>query len=509
MNSVSPAMYPTLVSNKRLTRENTLVRKQTNIGANKIILTLPEECFFEDDCVRGTLFLDIKNKINAKRITLQFIGEMNYVIPESPQSDGLTSGTTLHELMDQFQILPTLNKTPTFKRSVTQGNRLKSMPTLNERNTPQTPTSTNDTGSYTTRNLIRRSSSNPNRVSRKVTKSLSLLHSVSRVYPIIKPLSQPNTEIFCHYRVPLFTFTDKCLPGRYRLPFSFEFNDLTLPTTNFSRENLQLFIKYYVIAEIEEEMNDLSCDEESDDDDDRPRRLLFTKPENMKCKSVIEILWNYAVHIRESSLYTRNEIVKTKELLVTRYFCSCFSYVSAIELKMPKNIITFGDVVPFSVQITNLQNNPSISLTINLIEEVTNSAANVNETNVIQLEVKMNESKTKNSIAIDGQIDFGERVNGHSLISNEWNITHTIEFKFKVKNLFDSKTEKMLMPCLIVPNLTPKQIRRITGEKVEPVDIFQEENIDDDILQLPYCKFKLDKRFDVANEVNSNKDDVE
>lgn len=500
--------FPGLVSNKVLGREQPLIRKQTTIGANRIRLTLPEACFFEDDCIEGTLLLDLKTRINAKRITLQFIGELTYVLPEQPDSPGgLNSETNapLGEFIDQLKLSsPSENRT--FRRSLTSGGRVTPVTTIHERNT--TFQRLDSFSPKASRPLLRRSMSGAFNRNKKFSQTLSLLHSVSKVYPLYKQPTRPNTEIFCHYSVPLYTFKQKCPPGRYYLPFSFEFDDLILPTTNFSRENLKLFIKYLVIAEVEEDDDEDSFGELSDRDEDeeeaRPRQLLFERKGNLKCQAVIEILWNYAVHMRESDLYSRNEMSKEKAITVPRYLCSCFSYTAVATIKIPKTIITMGDKLPFSLQLQHVENDLKYDIEVHLIEDISKISAGVNERSCIRLTLTTKPSKIEEDcISVEGEIDFGAGVNVYSLISNEWNINHSLEFTIVINKLFNKKVEKLVIPCLVVPNLTPKQIRRFTGEKPEGRSSILDETTDEDILQLPHCKFKLGKRFDMVKEKSS------
>lgn len=119
----------------RIGKEDSYVRKQTTIAGNKIILEMPDTSFLEGEKVTGTVMLDLRTKLNIKRINIQVIGELSYVIRESlsPSMTQNERTLTLNDVMKNykratslssvqrqrtsgFRQLPSYNRLPTYNR---------------------------------------------------------------------------------------------------------------------------------------------------------------------------------------------------------------------------------------------------------------------------------------------------------------------------------------------------------------------------------------------------------
>ena len=104
---------PELRSHLKLKRDDTYVRKQTTVRANKIILEMPDTSFLEDERIAGTIMLDLRTKVNAKRLTIQIIGELNQISrkPIKPASQKLQKKMTMNEVLTSYKKSTTLAKT--------------------------------------------------------------------------------------------------------------------------------------------------------------------------------------------------------------------------------------------------------------------------------------------------------------------------------------------------------------------------------------------------------------
>ena len=494
-------------------REDSSVRRQTTIGANKIILELPESSFLEDDRIVGSIILDLRTKLNIKRITIQVIGELNYVIRESLafSSNQLDQNMNLNDVLKNYKQSTSLAGIKR-QKTITAGNinsyskissyqhlnsfapqkKLLKIPTNKVVPEPRRGQSLGAIGAQRSRTLKKSLTSRT--VNRGMTRSNTRTSSLS------SQSTQATSEVFCHYLVPIFHFKRKVQPGKYEFPFNFQFVRLHAPSTDFSQENFRLKIKYTLIAEVEEDVdNDSFAEEHEIDTAEGELRKSPEQKQPLRCMANLDVMWDYKKHMETTDLYSEDTVTKKWKFTIPKPLCCFMKYKVDAEAIIPKSIMTADAMIPFTLKLEGIPVTSDITITIALVEEVSNQLIEYHDTSSTNLSISSHKKIVDGVIEFSGDIDLGVRFASHSLRSDDWNVSHTLEFNILAKSFLSKHREKISLPCLIIPPMyQKKETRRLTGNFLK----IAAEPQNDDTLVLVHSKFKLEDRFDIIRNQN-------
>ena len=510
---------PEFNSHLKLRRDDSYVRKQTTIGANKIILELPESSYLENERIAGSVLLKIQSKLNAKRITLQIIGELNYIIREPINSNNQQNGknVSLNKVMDSYKKSTSLAGIKRQRTVVAhaayaysnfagmQHNDSSTFSFLAEKK--KTIGSPSHQALIDRKDLVSFAAATPNLNHAKSVKKTgtifnrSVTRSNTKIHPMTRQATQATTEVFCHYLVPIFQFKNYLQPGKYKFPFHFSFSKLHAPTIDFSRDNFKLFIKYTLIAEVEEEPEEDSMDEEDDEDfPESERKRRIEKKPNLRCVAQFDVYWNYKKHIADSDFYTENELQKELNFTLPKPLCCFLKNKIHAEVWMPKTIFGLNDFISFTVKIHGPLKPKNVDLHIDLLEEISNSLIEYRDASSTRLSISCQKEFEDGVITFSGDIDLGSRATVNSLRSDDWNISHILELYISTNTFLSKHQEKYMVPILIIPQVHEhKQKLEATPREIK---LLKEAIDDDKPLMLPYSKIKLEDRYDIIRNQN-------
>lgn len=268
-----------------------------------------------------------------------------------------------------------------------------------------------------------------------------------------------------------------------------------------SRNNFRLKIKYTIIAEVEENPDEDEFAEDHELEEDE--KQTPEKKQNLKCLANLEIFWDYKKYLDETDPYSESPVFNRWRFKIPRPLCCFLKYDISAEISIPKTIFTEGDLITFTVKLEGAPNPDAIDLRVDLFEEVSNSLISLRDSSTTELLVSFKKEIMDGKLFISGDFDLGMRVSGHSLRSEDWNVSHALDFYIRTKTFLSKHEEKYTLPCLIVPQTNLKRGTKRLSRMIN------ESPRNEERLTLVYSKFKLEDRFDIARNQHFSEADFD